>query len=248
MKINIPTNCPSCNSALEWKNDQLYCVNVDCDSRAFKKIKHFAQVLKIKGLGPSTIQKLNIEEINNIYSMEFTDITEALQSDKLAAKLIEEIEKSKSISLEQLIPAFSIPLIGKSAAEKLCTVINHISELTEDMCELAGIGPKATESLLNWYQDEFVGNLDTLPFSFRTHGERVQPTKGVVCITGKLKSFKTKAEAEKILLELGYGVKSSLTKEVTILVNESEVESSKTQKARDAGVSIVNNILELIGN
>lgn len=180
--------------------------------------------------------------------MEFTDITEALQSEKLATKLVEEIEKSKLVSLEQLIPAFSIPLIGKSAAEKLCKVIDHISELNEDICESAGIGPKATESLLNWYQEEFVGLLDTLPFSFRTNGEEIKPTKGVVCITGKLKTFKTKSEAEKLLLENGYTIKSTVTKEVTILVNESGVESSKTQKARDSGVSIITNILDLIGN
>jgi len=247
VKISVPTNCPSCESPLIWKTDLLYCVNEDCGSRAFKRIQHFAQTLKIKGLGPSSIQKLDIQDIHDIYHMSVEQIAEGLQSEKLGEKLAEEIEKSKSVSLEQLLPAFSIPLIGKTAAEKLCKVISHITDITVEVCEKAGLGPKATENLLNWYESEFVGILDSLPFSFATTGS-AKPSKGIVCITGKLKSFKTKAEAEKILLDLGYGIKSSLTKEVTILVNESGIESAKTQKARDAGVSIVTNLLEMIGN
>jgi NAD-dependent DNA ligase len=66
-----------------------------------------------------------------------------------------------------------------------------------------------------------------------------------VRITGKLKSYKTKEEAKSVLEELGYIVKDSLTKDVTILVNESGVESSKTKKARESGVTIVNKIDEV---
>jgi len=68
-----------------------------------------------------------------------------------------------------------------------------------------------------------------------------------VCITGKLSSYKTKALAHQALQELGYEVKTSLTKDVTILVNESGIESAKTKQARDAGVTIVTNLLDLTG-
>ena len=56
---------------------------------------------------------------------------------------------------------------------------------------------------------------------------------GIVCISGKLKSYKTKAEAAKVLKECGYTIKDSVTKDVTILVNESGIESQKTIKARE---------------
>jgi NAD-dependent DNA ligase len=57
-----------------------------------------------------------------------------------------------------------------------------------------------------------------------------------------LKSFKTKAEATEVLSSYGYEVKSSLTKDVTILVNESGVESSKTKQARESGINIVTDL------
>ena len=70
----------------------------------------------------------------------------------------------------------------------------------------------------------------------------VQQSGDVVCISGKLKSFKTKAEATERLEMLGYKVKTSLTKDVTILVNESGIESAKTKQARESGIEIVTDL------
>jgi NAD-dependent DNA ligase len=149
--------------------------------------------------------------------------------------------------MNELLPAFSIPLIGKTAAEKLSTKINNISELNADKCKAAGLGPKATENLLNWYFDEFLSDLVRLPFEFSFTKSEQQVSKGVVCISGKLKSFKTKAQAQEVLAKNGYEVKSSITKDVTILVNESGIESAKTKTAQDKGITIVTNLLDFLG-
>jgi len=63
----------------------------------------------------------------------------------------------------------------------------------------------------------------------------------------KLSSYKTKAQATTVLNELGYEVKSTVTKDVTILVNESGVESAKVKKARESGVTIITNLSQFIG-
>jgi NAD-dependent DNA ligase len=177
-------------------------------------------------------------------------LTELLSSEKLAGKLFLEIEGSKSASLQEVLPAFSIPLIGKSATEKLCTVLTNLDELTVDFCETAGLGPKATQNLMVWFREEYLPYYKSLPFSFKSTTQEVAPSNtsmGIVCITGRLSSVKSKAEAEKLLVEAGYSMKSSLTKDVTILLNESGQESAKTKKARDAGISIETNLNNLIG-
>ena len=69
--------------------------------------------------------------------------------------------------------------------------------------------------------------------------------KEVVCISGKLKSFSTKATAKKVLETKGYLVKSSLTKDVTILVNESGIHSAKQQAALERGIIIITNLKDL---
>jgi len=245
--IEAPTVCPSCNSVLEEVNHLLYCRNPQCGEKSLKLIEHFAKTLKIKGLGPATIKKLNIVSLEELYELSFDDIAEALSSDRLAVKLVDELQRSRSAPLNVLLPAFSIPLIGKSAAEKLSRVCKDIEEIDYDLCRKAGLGDKASSNLTSWIEDEFY-YVSLLPFSFRFDSPRaVVESKGTVCISGKLSSFKTKAEANAKLQELGYVTKTSLTKDVTILVNESGVESAKTKKARESGVEIITNLLDFIG-
>ena len=87
---------------------------------------------------------------------------------------------------------------------------------------------------------------DNLPFKWKNKIIEKKEVIGVVCITGKLKSYPTKAHAQKVLESKGFVVKSSLTKDCTHLINESGIESTKTQTARDRGVTIVTNIKHLI--
>lgn len=245
--IEAPTHCPSCESELVYKNDILYCVNSACPAKTAKRVEHFAKTLKIKGLGPSSIDKLMLEDISEIYLLDEAFATVTLGSAKLAIKLLEEINRSKQEPLNTVLPAFGIPLIGSTASAKLSLVCNSIFDIDEQTCKAAGLGPKATANLMEWLDTEFENYCD-LPFSFEFAKTSSTKTNGeVVCISGKLKSFKTKAEAAEVLNSRGYTVKSSLTKDVTILVNESGVESAKTVKAANDGVRIVNNINELIG-
>ena len=246
-KIEAPTQCPVCGSDLEWSKHILYCLNPVCQGQVGKQVEHFAKSLKIKGLGPKTIDKLNLSTFADIYSLTEEYIATMLSSEVLAQKLIKEIENSKKATLEQLLPAFSIKLIGKTAAEKLSFVCKDISEINEDTCKAAGLGPKATEYLMDWLEERFPA-ISGLPFTFEFTKRRIiKDVKGTVCISGKLTSVKTKAQAAKVLEEAGYKVSSSMTKNVTILLNESGIESSKTKKARESGITVIDSLYELIG-
>ena len=243
--ITPPNTCPSCGHSLEWENQLLYCRNPACGDQSSKKIEHFGKTLKIKGLGPATIESLVLESINDIYALSEFELIEGLASQKLGKKLFLEIENSKKAPLNILLAAFSIRLIGKTASEKLSAVCESIHDINEDSCAEAGLGPKATESLLYWSKEEYP--LLDLPHSFAFDKPVSRTSGGVVCISGKLKSFKTKAQASQALEQNGYTVKSSVTKDVTILINESGVESQKTQKARESGITIVENLLDFLG-
>jgi len=242
--ITAPSTCPSCGYKLELSFPLLYCRSSSCGDQSSKKIEHFAKTLKIKGLGPAAITSLALESINDIYAISEYEIVNLLGSQKLGEKLFTEIENSIKAPLNILLAAFSIRLIGKTASEKLSAVCESIHDINEDSCAKAGLGPKATESLLGWIEEEYP--LLELPHSFAFESPKVR-TGGVVCISGKLKSFKTKAQATEALEQHGYTVKSSVTKDVTILVNESGVESQKTTKARESGVTIVENLLDFLG-
>ena len=244
--IKPPTHCPTCSTELIWEKDQLFCYNPDCSGKTTKKIEHFAKTLKIKGLGPKTVEKLKIGTFFDLYELPLEMMIDALQSEKLAVKLHREINASKRVDLVDLLPAFSIKLIGTTASQKVCEKIDSLLELNEKVCSEAGLGPKAIENLLDWFYEEWTNGYDRLPFSWRTKVQkRTEEIKGIVCISGKLKSYRTKAAAKTVLEKMGYLVKNSLTKDVTILVNESGIESAKTQAALDRGVQIITNLKQL---
>ena len=246
-KIEAPIICPSCSSVLESVNYLLYCRNASCGVKVSKLVEHFASTLKIKGLGPAAVHKLDIHSLEEIYELTMEDMCDALGSVKLGEKLYNEVLNSRNAPLNVLLPAFSIPLIGKVASEKLSKVCNDIEEIDYDLCRTAGLGEKAATNLSKWMDEEFY-QVSLLPFSFKFSKTSTAPvSKGIVCITGKLLSYKTKALAHDTLQKLGYGVKPSLTKDVTILINESGVESAKTKKARNSGVQIITNLLDLTG-
>ena len=130
-----PTNCPTCRTELEWEKDQLFCYNPDCSGKTSRKLEHFAKTLKIKGLGPATIEKLKVVNFFDLYELPLEMMIDALGSEKLAVKLSREIENSKLTDLVDLLPAFSIKLIGKTASQKLCSVVDNITDITEEQIE-----------------------------------------------------------------------------------------------------------------
>jgi NAD-dependent DNA ligase len=211
-----------------------------------KRVEHFATTLKIKGLGPAAVEKLELSSPLDIYNLSLEDISEGLNSEKLAAKLFDEIEQSKSKQLNDVLPALGIPLIGKTATDKLSKICTDLESITDQSCLEAGLGPKATENLISWLNDNDWYLFLPHDLSFGSTKAISQADNGVVCITGKLNSFKTKAEAQVELERLGYIVKSTITKDVTILVNESGKETTKTQKARESGVIVITDLNQFI--
>ena len=248
--INAPTNCPCCGSTLEWSNDLLYCRNKSCSATSTKQVQHFSSTMKIKGLGPSTIQKLSLTTIQDIYLLSLEDIIDALGSEKLAVKLFEEINISKTQPLNIVLSAFGIPLIGKTASDKLSKVCKGLTDINASTCKEAGLGEKATANLLEWLN---TFSPELLPFNYKFSSDirsevSSNEARGVICISGKLNSYPTKQQAQDALESLGFIVKSSLTKDVTILVNESGKETTKTKQARDSGVLIVTDLRQYIGD
>lgn len=242
MKIEIPKNCPCCGYALEQINSQLFCRNSACSAQLNKKLEHFTKTLGIKGFGPRTVEKLNLADITELFYMDRDSVIEALGSEKVADKLLDEIERAKAADLATVIASFSIPLIGNTAAKKLTLVVKDISEINAETCKQAGLGDKATQNLLNWLETEYQELKEFLPFSFKSDPKPQQIDGPTLCITGKLSSYKTKSEAAAVLSELGFKVVESVNKSLNYLVDEQNKDSSKRKKAEEYGIPIINNL------
>lgn len=244
--IEIPTNCPVCESKLQLVKDQLFCRNSYCEAQVAKKIEHFAKTLKIKGLGPATIAKLDLTDVAQLYYLSEEWIAEEVGS-KVAKKIFEEIEQSKTSDFATVLSAMSIPLIGNTAATKLAQYASNFDEINSKTCKDAGLGDKATASLQDWIYFEYPEIKEFLPFKFE--GIVKQSATGpMVCITGKLSSFATKKDAAIALNAKGYQVTDNLTKTVNFLVDESNKSSSKRIKAESYGITVITDLNNFLYN
>ena len=247
MKIEIPTNCPCCAYTLQLVNDQLFCRNTACSAQLNKKLEHFTKALSIKGIGPKTVAKLNLADITEIFYMDRNDVIAALGSEKVADKLLDEIERAKASDLATVLSSFSIPLVGDTASNKIAAVVSDITEITLETCKEAGLGEKVTANLLNWIDTEYQEMKEFLPFSFKSNKRVVGVSNGsTICITGKLHSFKTKSEATNQLVQAGFKVVESVTKTTTYLVDEQGNGSSKRKKAEEYGIIIIPNLNDFL--
>lgn len=241
MKIEIPTNCPSCDGLLKLTKDQLFCYADDCPAQSSKKLVGFCKTLKIKGFGEKTCEKLDFTQIIDLDQYTVAYAVDKGISPKVAQNLQDELDKmSKGVDFNTFLAAFSIPLIGATLSRKIsehCNDVEHISFIPEDV--LKG---KALENFSQWYRNEWVEKYSQ-GLSFITIAEQKTVTlesatnKGDVCISGKLNGL-TKAQAEIKLNELGYSVKGTLTKSCLYLISEDGKESSKVKKAKQTNITI----------
>jgi NAD-dependent DNA ligase len=243
MQIEIPKTCPCCSFHLEFVNDQLFCRNAACSAQVNKKIEHFCKALGLKGFGSKTIEKLGLEDITDLFALDFDTLSVGLGSEKVAEKLLLEIERAKYADLATVLASFSIPLVGTTASKKICSAVSSIDEITQDTCKAAGLGEKVTANLLQFLQFDLPEIRPFLPFSFNSNKDVIVSSAAAsVCITGKLKTFKNKAEATAALVAAGYSVVESVTKTTNYLVDEGDSSSAKRTKAESLGIPIINNI------
>lgn len=241
MKIEIPTNCPSCSSKLDLVNGQLFCRNKSlCSAQSSKLIENFSSKMKLKGFGPQTIAKLEITKISELFFLTSEELVRAV-GDKVAMKLLDELDTKLrgNVDFGQVLGSLSIPLIGEVKARAL-------SQLYNDFQSVKAEG-KAGEHLAAWKTSPSGIDVMELPWKFSKQqaveaSSEPKPSNGlVVCITGKLSNYKNRSEASAYLESLGYTVKSSVTKDVNILICEDETKrgSSSYKKAELLGIDIL---------
>lgn len=249
MKIIIPTECPCCGSKLGNVNGQLFCRNKSgCSAQSTKVVENFCKKMKIKGFGAKTLEKLELTSIWNLYDLSLPELVDTL-GEKIGTKLFNEIEKSKTPEFAAFIGSLGINLIGTVAGNKLATKCNSLNDISESVCKAAGLGDKATESLMSWLsspQGEDIQDTVNCYIHFaEVSAKPIQVSAKPmieICITGKLNDYKSRKEAEAFLAQFNITVKKTVTKSVQFLVceDDSKKGSSSYKKAQANGLPITN--------
>ena len=178
--------------------------------------------------------------------------------EKSAQNLLASIEKSKEASLQQLIFALGIPLVGQKAAKILAEnfgSIDKLSKATEDeLIAIHEIGSKIAQSIISFFNEEQNrAILERLKQAgVKMESEIPEIKEGALVgktfvITGTLEKYSRK-EAQELIESLGGKVSSSVSKKTDYVVAGASP-GSKYDKAQQLGVSILDeeSFIKLMG-
>jgi len=66
--VELPSNCPTCNSKTEFDGIHLMCTNIDCVGKIIKQLASAVKILKLKDIGEKTIEPF-AKDFKNMYEL-----------------------------------------------------------------------------------------------------------------------------------------------------------------------------------
>ena len=256
-KLDIPTNCPSCNSDLLHFEDEvaLRCINPRCPAQIMEGLIHFASrdAMNITGLGPSIVEKLFaanlVKDVADIYRLQEEDflLLEGVK-EKSAGKLYHAIQASKENSAEKLLFGLGIRHVGSKVSQLLLQHFHSIENLAqadpEEVASIESLGGVIAKSLQTYFATEgseiLLRELKEAGVNLDYKGQTVVADAALsgltVVLTGKLERLK-RSEAKSKLESLGAKVTGSVSKKTDLVVAGADA-GSKLQKAQELGIEV----------
>ncbi len=256
-RLDIPTNCPSCNSDLLHFEEEvaLRCINPRCPAQIMEGLIHFASrdAMNITGLGPSVVEKLFaanlVKDVADIYRLKEDDflLLEGVK-ERSAAKLYQAIQTSKDNSAEKLLFGLGIRHVGSKASQLLLQHFHSIDNLAqadpEEVASIESLGSVIAKSLQTYFATEgseiLLTELKEAGVNLDYKGQTVVADAALsgltVVLTGKLERLK-RSEAKSKLESLGAKVTGSVSKKTDLVVAGADA-GSKLQKAQELGIEV----------
>lgn len=256
-KLDIPTNCPSCDSQLLHFEDEvaLRCINPRCPAQIMEGLIHFASrdAMNITGLGPSIVEKLFaanlVKDVADIYRLKEDDflLLEGVK-EKSASKLYQTIQASKENSAEKLLFGLGIRHVGSKASQLLLQHFHSIENLAqadpEEVASIESLGSVIAQSLQTYFATEgskiLLDELKEAGVNLDYKGQTVVADAALsgltVVLTGKLERL-TRSEAKSKLESLGAKITGSVSKKTNLVVAGADA-GSKLQKAQELGIEV----------
>jgi DNA ligase (NAD+) len=280
----MPIECPRCGSRLHREESEAVwrCENTSCPAKLQRGLEHYASrgSMNIDGLGESLIAQLIEQRLVRDYADLYALTADQLASltstsirgdgkeiqrrfgEKNAAKVVEQIYRSRSNELWRLLFGLGIRHIGERAAQVLAGAFWSMDALRaatiEQLQETREIGKVLAESVRGWFDEprnwELVERLRAagvqmeVPESQRVVASGGPLTGKTYVITGTLSAM-TREQAETALKQLGAKVAGSVSKKTSGVIVGADA-GSKAEKAKELGVPTLDEraFLELVGS
>ena len=270
----MPTMCPRCGAALQREEGEAVwrCENTSCPARLQRGLEHFASrsAMNIEGLGESLIAQLmsggyvaDYADVYGLSAMTLASLTstsaradgkaiERRFGEKNAAKVVAQIERSRTNELWRLIYGLGIRHVGERAAQVLADAFGSMDALSaataEQLQQTREIGPVLAASVRTWFDEprnrQLVERLGAAGVRMETPADaraarqiEGRLTGKTYVLTGTLQSM-ARDDATLAIERLGGKVAGSVSRKTTAVIVGSDA-GSKADKARELGVPLL---------
>jgi len=266
----LPEDCPVCGQKVEVLDSgiEIFCPNDACPGRVKEQIRYFCgrSQMDIEGLGDVLVDQLVergvIRTFGDLYKLKASDIaslgSEVEQNgklvkrtvgDKVAEKVIRNIENSRKQGLDRLVAALGIPHVGNRVAFILAQNFGSLDALAaatpEELSAVNEIGEVIAESVHAFFQGPAARNLVKQlkaagidPKMEKPKNAASLPLAGqTVVVTGTLPTL-GRTEAEELIVKLGGKASGSVSKKTSFVV-AGESAGGKLDKAKELGVPVL---------
>lgn len=257
-KIEKPSKCPYCGSELIQGNVHIICPNsISCKPQLLARMEHFTSrnAMDIEGLSEKTIsqlmEELDINEVDDIYDLSYDDLINLDRfGDKKTKNLLNAIEASKKVDLDNFIYAIGIPNVGERTSRDLANKFKSFDALRyaslEELSDIDDIGEITAQNIIEYFRDPNISkSIDNL----LEKGIEISEVKAdnnsnslndmIFVITGTIDNYK-RDDIKKLLESNGAKVTGSVSKNTDVVL-AGEKSGSKKDKAKDLGIEIYEN-------
>ncbi|HKW60788.1 MAG TPA: NAD-dependent DNA ligase LigA [Candidatus Dormibacteraeota bacterium] len=148
----MPANCPVCGGEVVREEPYIAhrCINPFCGAQRLERLRHFAAVMDIEGLGYATLTQVIdrgvVEDPSDLYRLSIDQVKELDGfADRSAQNLVDRVAASRRPELWRFLYGLGIPQVGEATAQLLAAEFGSIDRLRsvgeEDLRGVDGVGP-----------------------------------------------------------------------------------------------------------
>ncbi|RAH13790.1 MAG: hypothetical protein CMB56_006830 [Methanobacteriota archaeon] len=252
-EIEIPKSCPDCAREIIVDGAFLRCISLECGARTARSLIYWCRSLEMDGIGEKLIKSLLelelVENISDLYNLTYNELLSLERmGEKSAKNVLNELDKTRKLTLSKFLHALGIERIGPEVATVLSRHFISLEKLLKwtidgkntDITYIDGIGNKVTEIFREGIKIRF--NLIKELSNIIQVLDEEESKKGIFhgktfCITGTLSM--SRKEISMMLKNAGGKVVSSVSSKLDYLI-VGESAGSKLKRAKDLGVKIIN--------
>ena len=254
--IQIPEQCPRCETKLEQDGAFIRCFNLNCPSRLERAILYWCRALEMDGIGEKLAEQLCeeglVSTLPDLYSLTHSDIINLERmGEKSANNIISQLDATRVLGLSTFLSALGLPGIGPELAtgfaeelgdtETMFNLLNDHESAIPRLVKLEGVGETVARSFLEGLSERRAMVQGLAEAIEITAEEAKQESEGPLtgqtfCITGSLS--RPRKEIALMIKAAGGKVVSSVSGKLDFLV-AGESSGSKLDKANRLSVTVL---------